>query len=238
MVSDQEPRYRLVDSNGVIRGTLYGKPDGSVAIQETESGSDREVTLAPDGTFSAPSVETESVSTERLTSKETSKIPEELLIDDSAASEVVIPIPDRSIVKIHISRIESSESGDICLQLSDDGGSSFLTNNDYSWVYKTELSDGTDNRENAENASEFCLTSVTTSASGSIKPLEITITSPTLGNCHASWSGSAGDFSQAISVHGSGNYDGSEDINAIRLFIESSTIDNLTGFVEIFPGAE
>ena len=65
MTSDQEPRYRLVDSNGVIRGTLYGKPDGSVAIQETDSGADREVALAPDGTFSAPSVETESVSTEQ-----------------------------------------------------------------------------------------------------------------------------------------------------------------------------
>ena len=64
MVSDQEPRYRLVDSDGNIVGSLYGKDDGSIAIQETESGSDREVTLAPDGTFSAPSVETESVTTE------------------------------------------------------------------------------------------------------------------------------------------------------------------------------
>ena len=65
MVSDQEPRYRLVDDEGNIVGSLYGKPDGSVAIQETDSGSDREVTLAPDGTFSAPSVETESVTTEK-----------------------------------------------------------------------------------------------------------------------------------------------------------------------------
>ena len=64
MTSDQEPRYRLVDANGNIVGSLYGKPDGSVAIQETASGADREVTLAPDGTFSAPSVETESVTTE------------------------------------------------------------------------------------------------------------------------------------------------------------------------------
>ena len=70
MVSDQEPRYRLVDDNGNIVGSLYGKPDGSVAIQETDSGADREVALAPDGTFSAPSVETESVSTEQLNSAE------------------------------------------------------------------------------------------------------------------------------------------------------------------------
>ena len=68
MASDQEPRYRLVDSDDNIVGSLYGKADGSVAIQETDSGSDREVTLAPDGTFSAPSVETESLSTESLVS--------------------------------------------------------------------------------------------------------------------------------------------------------------------------
>ena len=75
MVSDQEPRYRLVDSDGNIVGSLYGKPDGSVAIQETDSGSDREVALAPDGTFSAPSVETESVSTdERTTNKPGTKL--------------------------------------------------------------------------------------------------------------------------------------------------------------------
>ena len=66
MVSDQEPRYRLVDDEGNIVGSLYGKADGSVAIQETDSGSDREVALAPDGTFSAPSVETQLVSTEDL----------------------------------------------------------------------------------------------------------------------------------------------------------------------------
>ena len=66
MTSDQEPRYRLVDDEGNIVGSLYGKADGSIAIQETDSGADREVALAPDGTFSAPSVETESVSTEQL----------------------------------------------------------------------------------------------------------------------------------------------------------------------------
>ena len=66
MTSDQEPRYRLVDANGNIVGSLYGKANGSIAIQETASGADREVALAPDGTFSAPSVETESVSTESL----------------------------------------------------------------------------------------------------------------------------------------------------------------------------
>ena len=66
MVSDQEPRYRLVDSDGNIVGSLYGKPDGSIAIQETASGADREVALAPDGTFSAPSGDFDSVNTETL----------------------------------------------------------------------------------------------------------------------------------------------------------------------------
>ena len=84
MVSDQEPRYRLVDSDGNIVGSLYGKADGSIAIQETDSGSDREVTLAPDGTFSAPSVETESLSTDELNNK-----PATITTDDSGEFRLV-----------------------------------------------------------------------------------------------------------------------------------------------------
>ena len=61
MVSDQEPRYRLVDDEGNIVGSLYGKPDGTLALQEGTSGADNEATLGTDGTLSAPSVETELV---------------------------------------------------------------------------------------------------------------------------------------------------------------------------------
>jgi len=58
MVNDTEPRYRLVDANGNVVGSLYAQGDGTLALQEGTSGSDNEITVATDGTFNAPSVST------------------------------------------------------------------------------------------------------------------------------------------------------------------------------------
>jgi len=62
MVSDSEPRYRLVDSQGNTVGTLYAKSGGTLALQEGSSGSDNEIELQTDGTL-----QTDSVKTEKLT---------------------------------------------------------------------------------------------------------------------------------------------------------------------------
>ena len=101
MVSDQEPRYRLVDSDGNIVGSLYGKADGSIAIQETASGADREVALAPDGTFSAPSVETESVSTEELNNIIFAQPNDDI-------KEIVESAPSNSLVKLPPGTVNAS----------------------------------------------------------------------------------------------------------------------------------
>ena len=61
MVSDTEPRYRLVDSNGNVVGSLYVEADGTLKLQEGTSGSDNEVSVATDGTFTAPAVSTDKV---------------------------------------------------------------------------------------------------------------------------------------------------------------------------------
>ena len=127
MVSDQEPRYRLVDDEGNIVGSLYGKPDGSVAIQETESGSDREVALAPDGTFSAPSVETESVSTERVS---ISGVPIEQLDDfeqsgnDGSEVEVSFNIPSdgRYGVRFTDEGLREAQTAQLYYDNDDDSG--------------------------------------------------------------------------------------------------------------------
>lgn len=59
MVSDSEPRYRLVDADGNVVGSIYAQADGTLAIQEGTSASDNEATLATDGTWQVPSVDTE-----------------------------------------------------------------------------------------------------------------------------------------------------------------------------------
>ena len=148
MVSDQEPRYRLVDDNGNIVGSLYGKADGSVAIQETDSGDDREVALAPDGTFSAPSVETESVTTESLAIaglEQFERFDEIDIPDDTTGATPTISITNpgrgkqilfkfavirtRSSVEIRMTA-DGAEDGDYWYQLYDgekQSGSNYLT---------------------------------------------------------------------------------------------------------------
>ena len=64
MVNDQEPRYRLVDSNGNVVGSLFQNADGNVEIQdETGTGS----VFGPDGIVT-PAIDAESVSAEVLNS--------------------------------------------------------------------------------------------------------------------------------------------------------------------------
>jgi len=59
MVSDTEPRYRLKDPNtGDIVGSLYVKSDGTIALQESTSGSDNELLFNTDGTIVADNVPT------------------------------------------------------------------------------------------------------------------------------------------------------------------------------------
>ena len=62
MVNDQEPRYRLVDSNGNVVGSLFQNGDGNVEIQdETGTGS----VFGPNGIVT-PAIDAESVSAEEI----------------------------------------------------------------------------------------------------------------------------------------------------------------------------
>ena len=57
-MADREPRYRLLDGDNNIVGVFYEKADGSIAIQEGNSGSDTEITIDGDG-LSTPAIDTE-----------------------------------------------------------------------------------------------------------------------------------------------------------------------------------
>jgi len=45
MVTDQEPRYRLVDADGNVVGSLFAESDGTLKLQEGTSGNDNELGL-------------------------------------------------------------------------------------------------------------------------------------------------------------------------------------------------
>jgi len=49
MVNDQEPRYRLVDADGNVVGSLFAESDGTLKLQEGTSGNDNELSLTTQG---------------------------------------------------------------------------------------------------------------------------------------------------------------------------------------------
>jgi hypothetical protein len=49
MVTDQEPRYRLVDADGNVIGSLFVESDGTLKLQEGTSGNDNELSLTTQG---------------------------------------------------------------------------------------------------------------------------------------------------------------------------------------------
>jgi len=51
MVNDQEPRYRLVDADGNVVGSLFAQSDGTLKLQEGTSGNDNELSLTTQGTL-------------------------------------------------------------------------------------------------------------------------------------------------------------------------------------------
>jgi len=57
MVTDQEPRYRLVDADGDVVGSLFAETDGTLKLQEGTSGNDNELSLTTQG-----ALETEQIS--------------------------------------------------------------------------------------------------------------------------------------------------------------------------------
>jgi len=53
MVDDQEPRYRLVDADGTVVGSLFAESDGTLKLQEGTSGNDNELSLTTQGALEA-----------------------------------------------------------------------------------------------------------------------------------------------------------------------------------------
>jgi len=65
MVTDQEPRYRLVDADGSVVGSLFAESDGTLKLQEGTSGNENELSFGPQGLLNVQelSVAATSVST-------------------------------------------------------------------------------------------------------------------------------------------------------------------------------
>lgn len=112
MVSDQEPRYRLVDPDAdTIVGTLYAKSDDTLALQEGTSGNDNEVTMATDGTLGAPALITEEVNNRWHFASSESELTSKLdtartagggvvALDADVTTTSVVGVPDNTVLYI------------------------------------------------------------------------------------------------------------------------------------------
>ena len=101
MVNDQEPRYRLVDSNGNVVGSLFQNADGNVEIQdETGTGS----VFGPDGIVT-PAIDAESVSAEQ---RDISQLKGSLGVAGGSSQSIA----DSSRTKVDWSSVER-EDGDV-----------------------------------------------------------------------------------------------------------------------------
>lgn len=89
--NDQEPRYRLVDANGNVVGSLFLNGNGDVAIQD-ESGT--ETAFTTDG-ISTPAVDADSVSTDDVTSNTNTDLEFQPSEDQSNLNEPLVGGTDR-----------------------------------------------------------------------------------------------------------------------------------------------
>jgi len=78
MVNDQEPRYRLVDADGNVVGSLFAESDGTLKLQEGTSGNDNQVSLTTQGVLEVEQFQRGSYLPDRTKSVE--------LSDDSVTS--------------------------------------------------------------------------------------------------------------------------------------------------------
>jgi len=79
MVNDQEPRYRLVDANGNVVGSLFAESDGTLKLQEGTSGNNNELSLTTQG-----ELEVEKLST----------------IDSQVLDFGTVPANDRGVIEL------------------------------------------------------------------------------------------------------------------------------------------
>jgi len=57
MVNDQEPRYRLVDADANVVGSLFAESDGTLKLQEGTSGNDNGLSLTTQGALEVEQVD-------------------------------------------------------------------------------------------------------------------------------------------------------------------------------------
>ena len=83
MVNDQEPRYRLVDPDGNVVGSLFAESDGTLKLQEGTSGNDNELAFGTQGALEVEQLNSEITFASNYSSLQTA-------VNDAGSNSTVI----------------------------------------------------------------------------------------------------------------------------------------------------
>jgi hypothetical protein len=128
MVNDTEPRYRLVDPNGNVVGSLFAESDGTLKLQEGTSGNDNELSLTTQGALEVEQVSRASQTVDRHWTELQS-----VSLSSSQPAVSVTNIADFPEYKLEINDLVSDTTTDIAIRFNGDGASS----GDYYWWDET-----------------------------------------------------------------------------------------------------
>lgn len=116
MVNDQEPRYRLVDGNGNVVGTLFAEADGTLKLQEGTSGNDNELSFTTQG-----ALEVEQLLVENQQSDLHWKHVKTLDLSGSGSTQAGTYTPDATQIKIIFNGRNSSNLNPLVLTTANAG---------------------------------------------------------------------------------------------------------------------
>jgi len=181
-----------------------------------------------------------SVSTDQAVSPEIARLPAQHKFDATDATNG-ITLPSADLVTIFISEVQSSNNNALRMQLSDDGGTTWLSS-DHRYSYESVTSGGVSNGANDDTDTDHIeLTSTTsTSTARRTKPLRIDISTNAGERAHVSWIGTGGDVVPAR-VYGSGYQRDTVDHDAVRFFTDDGSggvtpLNVIEGYVQVIPG--
>ena len=166
-----------------------------------------------------------SVITEKLNSEDTAQIGNTF---EATGDDLAFPIPDRDTVILRVLTVRSQNDGEsLNLQMSDDGGDSFLT--DYAFSRDQKQVDGTDLSEDNASAEHIKLSEeLNDSLSVSNPTLYIGINKPRDNKrTTLSFWGAVRAEDAITRINGAGLHNASSEIDAVRFYSEDNDSDEL-----------
>lgn len=147
-----------------------------------------------------------------------------------------VPLPWADKVLVHLTRVEAETDGDpLNMRFSEDGGDTWVDDDDYTWGVYERSWDGDTINNNANNVTEIQLCEMSDARRNSFTPITLEFGNLETGRTTPYWSGKVGSLTI---IEGTGRYGSNLTPDMVQFFGEGDGIDTLKGYVEVIPGQE